>query len=78
MRSLSARSISSLASASTGIEEADARIADRELRGVHADGDAAGAGGDVIARQRALPPLVESALGIERERMRGNRQPAPQ
>ncbi len=54
------------------------RIADRELRRVHADGEAAGAGGDVVARQRALTPLVEPAFRIERERMRRNRQPARQ
>ena len=33
--------------------------ADRELRGVDADRQAAGAGGDVVARQRALAALVE-------------------
>ena len=47
-----------------------ADIADRELRGVDADRKAAGAGVDVIARQRALMPGVERAVGVERQRMR--------
>ena len=49
-----------------------ADIADRELRGVNADRQSAGAGVDVIARQRALMPGVERAVGIERQRMRGD------
>ena len=40
------------------------------MRGVDADGQAAGAGIDVIARQRALMPDIERAVGVERERMR--------
>ena len=47
-----------------------ADIADRELRGVDADREAAGAGVDVIARQRALMLFVELAFGREREGMR--------
>src|SRR5439155_23268227 len=39
---------------------------------MHADGDPAGAGVDVIARERTLPPLVERARRGERERMRWN------
>ena len=48
-----------------------ADIADGKLRGVHADSQSAGAGIEIIARQRALMPDVERAVGIERERMRG-------
>src|SRR3954451_12216920 len=51
-----------------GTVEAD--IADRELRGVYADRKAAGAGVDVIARQRPLMRFVELAFGGEREGMR--------
>ena len=42
-------------------KEADCRIANRELRRVHADGNAARAGVDVVAREPALAPLVELA-----------------
>ena len=45
----SARSISSAASCEHGLEQADLRVADRELRRVHADRQPAGAGGDVVA-----------------------------
>ena len=48
-----------------------ADVADRELRGVHADREPAGAGVDVVARQRALMAGIELALGVERQRMRG-------
>ena len=48
-----------------------ADVADRELRGVDADREPAGAGVDVIARQRALMHGVERAVGVERQRMRG-------
>ncbi len=41
------------------------------MRGVDADGQPAGAGIEVIARQRALMPDIERAVGVERERMRG-------
>ena len=47
-------------------------LADRELRGVDADGQPAGAGIEVIARQRPLMPGVELAVGVERQRMRGD------
>ena len=49
-----------------------ADIADRELRGVDADRKPAGAGVDVIARQRALMRGIERAVGVERQRMRGD------
>ena len=48
----------------------EAGVADRELSGVHADGDAARTGVDVVARERALPPRVEAAVRIEREQVR--------
>ena len=44
-------------------------VADRELRRVDADRQPAGAGVEVVARQRALAALVEAALGVERERV---------
>src|SRR6267154_650283 len=40
-----------------GVEEADLRIANGELRGVNADGEAAGASSDVVARERTLAAL---------------------
>ena len=45
---------SSIASSSTGRKSPIARIANRELRRVHADRDAARAGVDVVSRQPAL------------------------
>ncbi len=53
-----------------GLVEPD--VADGELGGVHADGEAAGAGIEVVARQRPLATGVEPALRIERERVRGD------
>ena len=53
-------------------------IADRELRGVDADRQAAGAGVEIVARQRALAPRIELALGVKRERMRWNDNAATQ
>src|SRR5690606_22689750 len=47
-------------------------IADGELRGMHADRQPARTGIDVIAGKRALAPAVELAVGIQRQRMRGN------
>jgi hypothetical protein len=47
-----------------------ARVADCELGGVHAHGNAARAGGDVVAREPALAPLVEPAFGGQGERVR--------
>src|SRR5581483_7699633 len=46
-------------------------IADCELRGVDADREPTGAGIDVVTRQRALMHMIELAVGIEREWMRG-------
>jgi hypothetical protein len=48
-------------------EEAD--VSDRELGGVHADGHAAGAGREVVARQGPLAALVEAPLGGQRQRV---------
>ena len=48
----------------------ESRLPDRELRGVDADGEPAGAGVDVVAGERPLPLRIQSALGVERERMR--------
>ena len=45
-------------------------LADRELRGVDAHGEPAGAGVDVVAAERALPLRIQPAPGIERERVR--------
>ena len=51
-----------------GAVEAD--VPDLELRGVHANGEPAGAGIDVVARQRPLRGAIELALLVERQRMR--------
>src|SRR5437870_13714350 len=56
----------------------EAGLADRELRGVHPDGEAAGTGIEVVARQRPLPPRVEPAARVERERMRRDGEALPQ
>ncbi len=55
-----------------GFEEADLGIANGELRGVNTDGEASGAGGDVVARECALAAFVEATIRVERERMRGD------
>ena len=57
-------------SSSTGSVEPD--VADRELRRVDADREAARAGVEVVAGQRPLAALVEAAVGVQRERMRGD------
>ena len=54
------------------VEQADLWIVNRELRGVDADGEAAGAGGDVVAREGALAAFVELARRGEGERMGGD------
>ena len=41
------------------------------MRGVDSDGKATGACGDVITSESALAALVEAAVGVEGERMRG-------
>src|SRR5262249_39182584 len=53
-------------------EQSDSWIADGELCGVDADGQAASARIAVISRQSALASFVEPAIGVERERMRRN------
>ena len=58
-------------------KQAEARLANFELRGVHAHGDASRAGRQVVAREGALPPLIEFAIGGERERMRRNHDAFP-
>ena len=55
-----------------GIEEAVVLFADLELRGVHADGEAADAGGHVVAGDRALVALGEFAVRIQRQGLRGD------
>ncbi len=55
-----------------------ADVADRELRRVHAHRQAASAGIEVVARQRALAPGIEPARGVECERMSRNDAAAPQ
>ncbi len=53
-------------------------IANGELRGVHAHGDATGARRDVIPRQRALAPLIQPAPRRKRQWMRRNDVPGTQ
>ena len=52
-------------------------ITDGELGGVDANGEAAGAGVEVVAGQHPLAAGVEAALGVERQRMRRNDDAAP-
>ena len=59
-------------------EQAHMRIADFELRGVNPYRHPPSARGQIIACERALPPFVQLAIGLERQRMRGNRHAAPQ
>ncbi len=49
-----------------------AGLADRKLGRVHAHGQSAGAGVEVVAGQRVLAAWIEPARGIQRQRMRGN------
>ncbi len=53
-----------------GIEQTHTRVADGELRRVHADGHAPGAGGDVVPRERALTAFVQATFGGQREGVR--------
>lgn len=55
-----------------GFEETVAGIADGELRGVHAHGETARAGGNVVASERGLMARGKAAGGVKRERLRGN------
>ena len=57
-------------------EQANARIADRKLRGVDADGEAPDARGEVVAREGPLAALVERARRRQRERMGRDHLPA--
>ena len=52
------------------------RLADRELRGVHADREPARAGVQVVARQRPLPPRIELPPGVSASGCAGMTQPA--
>jgi hypothetical protein len=58
------------------LEQADGGFADGELRRVDADGQPADPRVGVVADQRPLPPLVQLAVGRERQRHRRDRQPA--
>jgi hypothetical protein len=59
-------------------EQAEARVADFELRGVYAHRHATGARGQVVAREGALAALIELACGGQRQRVRGDRHAFPQ
>ena len=50
-------------------EEADLRLADLELRGMHAHGQAAGPGRDVVAAQGPLATFVEPPPGVQGQGM---------
>src|SRR6185295_7774055 len=56
------------------LEQLDARIANGELRGVDADGNASRASIAVVTRQRDLAAFVESARVGQGERMRRNHE----
>lgn len=60
------------------LEQPELRIANGELRRMHADRHAARTGSFVITRQRALAALVELARGRQRQRMRRNHQTSQQ
>jgi hypothetical protein len=53
-------------------KQTDTRLPDRELGSVDGDGHPTNTGRKVVASQRALPPLVEPALGGERQRVGWN------
>ena len=63
------------ASSSTG-SSSPTGIANGELRGVHADGDAARAGIAVVARQRALARSSSLRAAVERQWVRRDDPPA--
>jgi hypothetical protein len=56
-------------------EQSDLWIANFELRGVHRHSDPARARIQVIARQSALPALVQFSFGVQGKRMSGNHLP---
>ena len=53
------------------LEQSEFRIANRKLRSVHSYRNASGPGGQVIARQSTLPPLVQFATGLAQAGARG-------
>src|ERR1043166_6589704 len=55
-----------------GAIQSDRGITNRELSGVHSDRDTASTRIYIVAREPALPALVQLACSIECERMRGN------
>src|SRR5882672_7382608 len=61
-----------------GSEQTDLRIANRELRRMHTDGQAASTRREVITEQRALTAFVQLAMRIKRKRARGNHEPFTQ
>jgi hypothetical protein len=54
------------------LQQSNLGITNRELRGVHAHGDAACACGQVVSGQSALTAFVKPALGVQRQRMSWN------
>ncbi len=61
-----------------GFEEADAGLADGELGGVDTDRETTGPCGEVVAGERALAALVETAGRGEGQRMGGDGEPGLQ
>jgi hypothetical protein len=63
-------------------EQTDLRVSDGKLRRVDTNSDASGSCGSIVAGQRCLTPLIETAVCVERQRMRGNdesfEEPFPQ
>ena len=51
---------------------------DFKLRGMNADRDTAGSGGDVVASQRSLAAFVEFAVTVQGKRVRRDDGPFPQ
>ena len=57
---------------------AQRRVGKLESRGMNPYRHATGARGQIVARERPLPPLIQLAVSIERQRMRGNHRTATQ
>src|SRR5436190_20720670 len=60
------------------LKQTHLRITNGELGGMDTHRHASGTCGTVITKQRPLPPLIESAAGVESKRARRDNQPLPQ
>src|SRR6478672_3857613 len=60
------------------LEQSDARIPYRELRGMHANRETSRTGLNIVTSERALSPFVEVTRSIQGKRMSRNHQPRVQ